>query len=103
MKGIVKRIVDGDTIEVLVKVRMARIDAPETKGKEKPLGEVTKQWLTGRLVEKEIKMAFEGTDYYDRALCEVSIDSVNINDEMVKLQKAEVYTPANHNNGKLDV
>lgn len=103
MKGIVKRIVDGDTLEVLIKVRMARIDAPETKGKEKPMGEVTKAYITGKLLEKEIVMAIQGTDVYDRTLAEIYLDGKNVNDQMVEDKKAEVYSPKNHNNGKLDV
>lgn len=103
MKGIVKRIIDGDTLEVLIRVRMARIDAPETKGKEKAMGDVTKAYVTGKLLEKEIELAVEGSDVYDRTLAEIYLDGKNFNDELVANKKAEIYSPANHNNGKLDI
>jgi micrococcal nuclease len=102
MKAEVVRIIDGDTIEVKVTVRLNRVDTPETRGKEKALGLISKQYTTSKLTGKDVQLAVLGTDYYDRVLAEVYLDGENFNDMLVKDGKAEIYSPANHNNGKVD-
>lgn len=100
----VNRVVDGDTIEVTAKftVRMDFIDAPETRGVEKPKGVVSKQWLKERIEGKTVQLDVKTKDMYDRFLSVVYQDDVNINGEMVKQHLAEIYSPANHNDGKED-
>ena len=105
IKAKVNRVVDGDTVEVqaTLKLRLDFIDAPETRGIEKEAGLVSKQWLVdalppGTVIDMDIKTF----DMYYRALTVIYKDGVNINGEMVKLKLAEIYSPANHNNGKLD-
>jgi micrococcal nuclease len=102
MKAVITRVLDGDTVEATIKIRMARIDTPETKGVEKPLGLVSKTFTTSKLNGKEVQLAVLGTDYYDRVLAEIYLDGANFNDLLVKEGKAEMYSPANHNNGKVD-
>ena len=58
-KATVKRVVDGDTIDMdvdlgfgvskLVRIRLADIDAPEVKGDERPEGLSAKTYLEGLL------------------------------------------------------
>ena len=100
----VNRVVDGDTIEVTAKfrVRMDFIDAPETRGVEKPKGEVSKQWLKNRIEGKTIQLDVKTKDTYDRFLSVVYQNGININGEMIKHSLAEIYAPANHDNGKED-
>jgi micrococcal nuclease len=105
IKAKVLRVVDGDTVQVQIvtNLRLDFIDAPETKGAEKQQGLITKQWLIdtlppGSLIDLDIKKF----DIYDRPLSVVYKDGVNINGELLKQRLAEVYTPANHNNGKID-
>lgn len=99
----VLRVLDGDTISVEVKVRFARIDAPEIHGIEKPLGEITKQWLEEKLSGKDIQLVVHAGDVYHRLLADVYLGSEDINDEELADKLAEIYTPDHHNNGKLDV
>lgn len=100
----VNRVVDGDTFDVTAtfRVRMDFIDAPEKTGVEKPKGIVSFQHLRERLEGKNVQLDVKKFDTYDRALCVVYIDDVNINGEMVKQHLAEIYSPANHNDGKED-
>lgn len=100
----VDRVLDGDTIEVTAKfkVRLDFIDAPETRGVEKPKGDISKQWLKKRIEGKGVKLDIKKEDIYDRSLSVVYKDGVNINGEMIKLNLAEIYSPLNHNNGQQD-
>lgn len=100
----VNRVVDGDTIEVTAKfrVRMDFIDAPETKGVEKLKGDVSKKWLKNRIEGKTVQLDVKTKDTYDRFLSVVYQNGININGEMVKQNLAEIYSPANHNDGKED-
>jgi micrococcal nuclease len=67
--------------------------------KKKPKGLVSFQHLKDRLEGKSVKLDVKKFDTYDRALCVVYIDNENINAEMVKQHLAEIYSPANHNDG----
>ncbi|WP_416045886.1 thermonuclease family protein [Priestia megaterium] len=99
----VTRIIDGDTIEVALKIRLDRIDAPETKGIEKQSGLITKEYLTERLSGKDVRLEIRSNDVYYRLLSEVVDGEGNVGDDLLALRLAEVYTPEHHNNGKLDV
>jgi endonuclease YncB( thermonuclease family) len=99
----VLRVLDGDTIEVAVKIRFAKIDAPETKGVEKPLGDIAKEWLTDKLEGKVVELDIEGNDIYKRLLSRVFLKQEDIGDEMLQDKLVEIYTPKHHNNGVLDI
>jgi len=104
VKAKYERVIDGDTLSFLINCRLNRIDAPETKGVERQLGQVTKNYLIERInAAHDIKIDIIDRDYYARLLIELYIDGVNINDELVEKRLAEVYTPAHHNNGVLDI
>ena len=100
-KGKIKRIVDGDTIEVIIDLgfevnitqvlRLNRIDAFETTlrnnttPEQKILGIKGKEFLTGFLPENtKIVIRTEKNDKYDRYLAEVFFNNINVNDLMVK-------------------
>jgi micrococcal nuclease len=98
------RVIDGDTLSFIINCRLNRIDAPETKGIEAQLGQVTKNYLVARIDKaKDIKIDIIDRDYYGRLLIELYIDGENINNELVEHRLAETYTPAHHNNGVMDI
>jgi endonuclease YncB( thermonuclease family) len=99
----VLRVIDGDTLEVSVKIRISKIDAPETKGIEKPLGIVTKEWLQERIGGKTISLEIVASDYYRRLLADVYQMGSNVAEEMLDKKLVEVYAPSKHNDGKLEV
>jgi len=95
------RVVDGDTIEVLIDLgfevfifqvlRLSRIDAYETTlrngttAEEKAKGIEGKEFLKKLLLENtKIEIITEKSDKYDRYLAEVIFNNENINDLMVK-------------------
>lgn len=99
----VLRVIDGDTVEVQIDKMMVRldfIDAPETRGNEKADGLVTKEWLKNEIEGKTIQLDIKSQDMYHRFLSVLYKDGINLNGEMVKLNLAEIYSPANHNNGE---
>lgn len=100
----VNKVIDGDTLEVTAtfKVRMDFIDAPETKGVEKPKGDISKQWLKSRIEGKTVQLDIKTKDIYDRFLSVVYQNGNNINGEMVKQHLAEIYSPSNHDDGQED-
>ena len=99
----VLRVIDGDTLEVAVKIRIAKIDAPETKGIEKPLGLITKQWLKNRIEGKDISVEVIASDYYHRLLAYVYQDKIDVGQQMLDEKLVEEYAPNKHNDGKLEV
>ena len=105
IKAHVARVIDGDTIEVTstFRVRMDFVDAPETKGSERPQGLVTKQYVIDRLTGKDIDLDVKCFDMYGRALAVIYLDGENINGELIKKGLVEIYSPALHNDGKLDI
>jgi micrococcal nuclease len=105
IKAHVARVVDGDTVEVTAtfKVRMDFVDAPETKGSERSQGLVTKQYVIDRLTGKDVDLDVKCFDMYGRALAVIYLDGENINGELIKKGLVEIYSPALHNDGKLDI
>lgn len=99
-KAEVLRIIDGDTIKVRIdlgfnltftdNVRLARINAPEIRGKERPEGLEAKAWLDSQIsVGDEIYLkTFKWKGKYGRYIAEVILKTgnkeINISDEMVK-------------------
>lgn len=102
----VTRVIDGDTVEVEVsklKIRLDFVDAPETKGPERPKGLITKDWLKNRIEGKEVQIDIKDFDMYGRGLSTIYLEGSNINGELIKEKLVEIYSPANHDDGKLDV
>jgi len=109
-KATVMRIIDGDTIEVVIDlgffvtikqtVRFARIDAYEIKkyagvtDEEKAKGIEGKNYLESLLLNREIRVVtVKDQGKYGRYIADVFLDedgmNINVNDEMVKLGFAQ--------------
>ena len=82
----VKKVIDGDTIEVIVegktaRVRLLRVNTPESvhpnRSKNVPFGKVASQYARKRLEGKSVFLEFEGKrcDHYGRLLAYVWVDS----------------------------
>lgn len=96
----VERVVDGDTIEVLVELgfgaclrkclRLKFINAPEMK---EDGGDTSKQWLVSRVLGKKVEVITygKGLDKYDRIEAVIFCEGENINEQMLKLGLAKVY------------
>ena len=85
--GDVARVVDGDTVWVkvdgdsLLKVRMNRIDAPES---DQPFGDVSTAALAGLVSNRIVKVQCTGRDKYGRTLGIVFLGELDVNLEMVR-------------------
>ena len=93
---------DGDTLTANLdlglgvmlekqKIRLYGIDTPEIRGDEKPLGELSRDWLIGTLMDAKVVIETHGTGKYGRILGVVYADGVNLNQRMVELGLAERY------------
>ena len=96
----VTRVNDGDTIKAVtngetIEVRLVGIDAPELSTKThrpgQPFSLKAKQHLASRILDKVVTVKSYGKDRHGQSLCEVFVNGVNINFEMVKFGYAEVY------------
>ena len=94
--GQVVGISDGDTLTLLVpddarfkqvKVRLGKIDTPESK---QPYGERAKQALSDLAFGKPARVV-ETTDKYGRTVGRVYVGAVDVNAELVKQGAAWVY------------
>ena len=99
-KYLVIRVIDGDTIEVLIdgsnkKIRMIGIDTPELKSKD-CFALDAKIRLTDLIDGKEISLISDPTqddkDKYGRLLRYVYLDGLDINREMIRRGFAKEYT-----------
>ena len=102
----VRRVVDGDTIEVIMngvptKVRLIGVDTPETVHPRKPVefygreaSRFTKGLLTGREVRLEYERGGMSKDRYGRVLAYVyrEPDGLFVNAEIVRLGYGHAYT-----------
>lgn len=91
--GKVIRILDGDTLEVLVdrkpmRVRLAQIDAPE---KSQPFGTRSRQRLAELAFGREVIVREHGQDRYGRHLGTVVTDGQDVNRAMVEAGMAWAY------------
>ena len=92
-EGRVVKVVDGDTIDVLVgheprRVRLSGIDTPE---RGQPWAAKAKQALARRVFGKEVRVNDVGTDRYGRTVGEVYADNVCVGCELVREGNAWVY------------
>jgi endonuclease YncB( thermonuclease family) len=93
LEGRVTRVVDGDTIEVLVekrpiRVRVAGIDTPE---RGQPWASRSKQALSERVFGKEVRVIEVTVDTYGRTVGEVYADNVCVGCGLVRDGHAWVY------------
>ena len=85
-KGIVSKIIDGDTIYLKtnqkeIKVRLQFIDAPELN---QSFGKESKLFLESLILNKLVIVKGNKKDKYKRILGVISLDEVDINLEMIK-------------------
>lgn len=96
----VEYVYDGDTITVDIdlgfgiskedKIRLARIDAPEVRGVERPEGIVSRDALRELIDGKTIRFEDHGRGKYGRIIGEVYVDdTVNVSDWLVRNGYAE--------------
>ncbi len=91
--GTVVRIVDGDTLDVLVanrpvRVRLAQIDAPE---RSQAYGTRARRALSAMVFRRVVTVADAGPDQYGRQLGTVFVSGQNVNAAMVNQGMAWAY------------
>jgi endonuclease YncB( thermonuclease family) len=92
-EGRVVKVMDGDTIDVLVgqqtrRVRLFGIDTPE---RGQPWYQKSKRALSRRVFGKEVRVNDVDTDRYGRTVGEVYADNVCVGCELVREGNAWVY------------
>lgn len=100
----VLNVVDGDTIDAMVdlgfrssvrlRFRLFGINAPETRGEQRPDGLKSKDWLKERISNKEIIINThkDHTGKYGRYLATIWLDGKSVNQEMVELGLARLQS-----------
>jgi micrococcal nuclease len=109
-KAIVTAVYDGDTITVDIdlglktwirgeKLRLIRINAPEIRGAERPIGLLSRDFLRTIILNKEVVLETikDRKEKYGRYLAEIWIkiddqNYLNINDELVAKGFAKYQT-----------
>jgi endonuclease YncB( thermonuclease family) len=100
LPGQVVRVIDGDTVEVLidqrpVRVRLTAIDAPEVRHGRRdpgqPFGQASRRSLGALIAGHRVTVEDEGTDQYGRMLGTIYDGGRDINAEQVRLGMAWVY------------
>ena len=92
----VLKIYDGDTITVRVdlgfhthtiqRLRLARIDAWEVRGEERPAGLIARDWLRSQILGRDVEVQTnkDATGKWGRYIAEVfTVDGANLNDALV--------------------
>lgn len=86
---------DGDSFIVLdenkekIEVRLLDIDAPEL---HQAFGKKSKQYLSKLIKGKQIGLDYDKKDKYGRLLAYAYLDSLNLNEEMIRLGYAWHFT-----------
>jgi micrococcal nuclease len=93
LPGTVTRIIDGDTIDVLlasgrIRVRLHGVDAPEH---DQQGGAESAQWLRTRLMNHAVTLDPISQDQYDRLIAVVHDGKANINVELLRAGHAWAY------------
>jgi endonuclease YncB( thermonuclease family) len=94
IRGRVVGVHDGDTLTLLtgsnrqVKIRLAQIDAPES---DQAFGQISRQALAGRVLNKMADIAVETIDANGRIVGKVVVDGVDVNREQVRSGMAWAY------------
>lgn len=102
--AIVIKVVDGDTIDVLLdlgfyvkyetRLRLARINTPEMNSpleEERQKAQEAKQYMMMRIDGRPVVIDSRRKDKYGRFIAEVYFEGVNINDELLEKQLAVLY------------
>ncbi|EMZ8321742.1 thermonuclease family protein [Escherichia coli] len=98
IQGLVIRVLDGDTLEILqarhpVRIRLVNIDAPE---KKQPFGRWSMNQLKSLVVNTPVTVTYTQTDHYGRILGRVyTEDGMEVNRWLVQHGAAWVYPDFN--------
>jgi len=100
----VEKIYDGDTITVRVdlgfhthtiqRLRLARIDAWEVRGEERPAGLIARDWLRTQILGRDVEVQTnkDATGKWGRYIAEVfTLDGANLNDALVANSHAKYH------------
>jgi micrococcal nuclease len=93
LAGKVVRVIDGDTIDVLlssgrIRVRLHGVDAPE---RVQSRGAPATAWLEQQLRDQQVHLEPVSQDQYDRMVAVVHLQNRNINRELVENGHAWAY------------
>lgn len=94
VEGVVVKITDGDTVTVLdgsktqFKVRLAGIDAPESK---QDFGQRSRQHLASLVFQKQVRVEWTKRDRYGRIVGKIVVDRQDINVRLVQAGLAWHY------------
>jgi len=93
LTGTVTRVIDGDTIVVEIesgseKVRLAEIDAPESKQAH---GQVAADYLAGLILNRQVTIQYSKRGRYGRIIGTVMLAGQNINSQMISTGRAWHY------------
>ena len=97
---VVTYVYDGDTVlakghDIEIKVRLVGIDAPEfspdKRMKSQPYAHKAKNVLADLVLNKTVDIRGYGLGQYNRVLGVVTVDSLNVNLEILRRGLAEVY------------
>jgi micrococcal nuclease len=93
LTGVVTRVIDGDTIVVnsgteSAKIRLAEIDAPESKQAH---GQVATHYLAGLILNRQVTIQYSKSDRYGRIIGTVMLADQNINSQMISTGRAWHY------------
>ena len=105
LRGVVIGVIDGDTVlfkpdhtgarsRVLLKIRLADIDAPE---KDQPYGDAATRGLTARVLNQRVEIDTVATDAYGRSIAHLRKGALQVNTEMVRLGLAWPSTRSRRN------
>ena len=103
----VSRIVDGDTIDLVIdcgfdihtrqRMRLARIDAPEVRGEERPEGLKSKAFLEDFLhgIDQVLVTTLKDKGKFGRYIAEIVVikdgEMINLSDKLLEEGLAEEY------------
>lgn len=95
----VLRVYDGDTITVRIdlgfsvfteqRLRLARVNAWEVRGTERPAGLIARDWLRDQILGKTVEVTTEKTGKYGRWIAEVTHGGGNLSDQIVATQNGK--------------
>jgi endonuclease YncB( thermonuclease family) len=93
LPGRVTRVIDGDTIDVLlgsgrIHVRLHGIDAPE---RDQPGGLEAREWLRRRLMDQSVQLEPVSQDRYERMVAVVFAQGRSVNEELLRAGQAWAY------------
>ncbi len=91
---VIERVIDGDTVVTTSNehIRLLGINAPETSSNEK-YSQEAKQYLTGLVENKSVRLESYGTDLYGRTLAYIFLGSEDVNKMIVEKGLANIYFP----------